>query len=900
MKRIFEFYTGLFFLLIFVSCQTSTHVNKLIRQGKSLEAQAEFLSKEDPGMKDRNGNTPLHVAAEANNGELCQFFINRGIPIESRNEFGETPLFVATKNGSALATRILLTNKADITVRDNKGISAQKYFLENDSLIDECVKAKISIYPASSTEEKNTDRDYDYFEDCLRTYNVNLRFEFALTPLHYATSRNHREIVKFLIRRNADINAVNINGQTPLHYALEYGNAELFLRLLDAGADVNARDVSGKNSLHYISVPKPINDHSGNFTEKLSLQKETVTDIQKASDKSLCDFIFDNKITLQQYDIYKILLDFGADTNSKDSGGNAALHIAINRKLDLKIFELLISAGANFLERNKNGSTPLSLAVSNSMPKHSEFLINMGADIHSEDILGYTPLIGAIASNSMEMLKAVINDRNVESRDKNGNTPLHIAVDLMASTACLEHIHRCMITLDVDAQNLKGNTPLYLAIKNNHKEAGLLLLQWKANVFLENMRGYSPLHLAFDLGGDQQDWIINDTVVAARDSLGNTALHFAAEWKKDEAVTKLLDAGANINAKNQNGETPIFFAMKANSVSTIRLFADNKRIDLDARDKLGNSVLHTGVTHMADNATLVLFGYGIDKEAQNLAGKTPLGEAVSQNRRGMIRLYLENKANVNAADARGITILIDSVKKKNYENVKMLLDAGASAELQSVDGKTAFHEAVLGGNITMIKLVKSANSDPLIRDIHGESPLSLAFKTKNEEIVASVLPDNINAADSEGNTPIHLGILHDIDDFVFELMVKKGYPVDRRNKNGSVALLDAIKQGKFNLAEILLDNNANPFVKDKDDSSVSIAMIQKYDILNKIIEVTGEKKDEAGDTLLHYGAKYGDERTVMRLLDLGFSKQERNTAEQTPYDVAVAWQRPYIADILKL
>jgi ankyrin repeat protein len=97
-----------------------------------------------------------------------------------------------------------------------------------------------------------------------------------------------------------------------------------------------------------------------------------------------------------------------------------------------------------------------------------------------------------------------------------------------------------------------------------------------------------------------------------------------------------------------------------------------------------------------------------------------------------------------------------------------------------------------------------------------------------------------------------------------------------------------------------LDNNANPFVKDKDDSSVSIAMIQKYDILNKIIEVTGEKKDEAGDTLLHYGAKYGDERTVMRLLDLGFSRQERNTAEQTPYDVAVAWQRPYIADILKL
>ena len=102
-----------------------------------------------------------------------------------------------------------------------------------------------------------------------------------------------------------------------------------------------------------------------------------------------------------------------------------------------------------------------------------------------------------------------------------------------------------------------------------------MLLSKGANVFSTNNVNYSPLRIALASGGDSLEWILTSDVIKKTDGSGNTPLHYASEWKLDNAAKILLDKGANPNTKNSSGETPLFMAIKADSPSTIDLLLIN-------------------------------------------------------------------------------------------------------------------------------------------------------------------------------------------------------------------------------------------------------------------------------------------------------------------------------------
>jgi len=68
---------------------------------------------------------------------------------------------------------------------------------------------------------------------------------FAYTPLHRAAEENHLEMVRFLIKYGADVNAKTNNGQTALHRTARWGNLEVLQALLDSGADPGLNDNTG-------------------------------------------------------------------------------------------------------------------------------------------------------------------------------------------------------------------------------------------------------------------------------------------------------------------------------------------------------------------------------------------------------------------------------------------------------------------------------------------------------------------------------------------------------------------------------------------------------------------------------------------------------------------------------
>ena len=73
---------------------------------------------------------------------------------------------------------------------------------------------------------------------------------------------------------------------------------------------------------------------------------------------------------------------------------------------------------------------------------------------------------------------------------------------------------------------------------------------------------------------------------------------------------------------------------------------------------------------------------------------------------------------------------------------------------------------------------------------------------------------------------------------------------------------------------------------------------ENQDVLADMVKYSGTKTDLQGDNILHYAARTADAATVKHLLELGLDRTRRNTAGETPYDVAKRWKRPEIAQLL--
>lgn len=908
-------------MLLFTGCLStakadsdlaSMSIQELILAGKIDEVHSLFQTQTDINMVDELGNTALHTATRINDSELINFLLFKGADPELKNIDGDTPLHIAVKTNAPESAAILAEVGNTIFANDRNGASALKIGLDHGSTFYEALltpltgelqdvqgqsiihylvenrdidgvkfatekKLPLSIQDMNGTTplalaySKNDDPateiaallimanaapergSYSYFEDALKTRNPSMRFDEGQTPLHIAVILNDEAIARYLIDQGSSTKAKDISGSTPLHEAVRYGRLKIARDLLDAGADVNARDSMGKTPLLIITP------------------------------------------ATNREQIYELLLSRGADANSTDSFGDNALHIATLTEVSVPILETLVANGADINERNKKGLTPLAQAVQRRTAEHIEFFASLGADIHAEDIDSNTPLIRALDAG-LDITKQLINQENSSSRDSMGNTPLHITV---ARQVSLDQIQFLLDGgSDANARNRNGHSPLYLAVERNNRTIGELLLTYGADVFSSDSENYSPLRIALTAGGDVQDWILTSEVIKAVDGAGNTPLHYAAEWKLDNAVSVLLEKGADPNSQNTNGESAIFSAVKADNTEAMKLLLESGA-DRNLRDYLGNTALHTCVRWNAENAALVTIANGIDMNAQNLSGKTALHEAALSGLIDMVQFLLDQGANIHAADATGRTPLIDAVQAENIAIASLLIDRGANPSIPEMYGRNAYHEAVETENVALIKLLRDAGGNPLARDTHGRTPLSLVLD-KNIELITAALGDDVHLADSDGNTPAHIVVMSSIDANTLSLLIDSGYPADRRNSEGVTPLLLAIKSGNIDLAQVFLEKGADPFITDNSgESALSYALKHSANMLNAIVQTAGMKRDIAGETILHYAARDANAETVQRLLSMELDRSIKNISGETAYDIAIRWGKDDIAILLK-
>ena len=210
----------------------------------------------------------------------------------------------------------------------------------------------------------------------------------GMTPLLWAVSSGHKEIVELLIAKGSNVKARCGNRGTPLYCAAAHGHKEIAELLIAKGADVNRRMSRGWTALHIAA-------HEA------------------------------------QEEVAELLIANGADMNAKIEGDNGytPLHFAVN--FDHKeIAELLIAKGADVNAKIEGGGTPLHDAAVRGHTEFVELLIAKGADVNAKADNGETPLHFAATKEVAELLIAKGAGVNAQASGVlKGQTPLDFAID---------------------------------------------------------------------------------------------------------------------------------------------------------------------------------------------------------------------------------------------------------------------------------------------------------------------------------------------------------------------------------------------------------------------------------------------------------------------------------------
>ncbi|KFP21368.1 NOTC2 protein, partial [Chauna torquata] len=211
--------------------------------------------------------------------------------------------------------------------------------------------------------------------------------------------------------------------------------------------------------------------------------------------------------------------------------------------------------------------------------------------------------------------------------------------------------------------------------------------------------GCTPLMLASlrvgssDISEDDEDAedssanIITDLIYqganlqAQTDRTGEMALHLAARYSRADAAKRLLDAGADANARDNMGRTPLHAAVAADAQGVFQILIRNRVTDLDARMNDGTTPLILAARLAVEGMVAELINCQADVNAVDDHGKSALHWAAAVNNVEATLVLLKNGANRDMQDNKEETPLFLAAREGSFEAAKILLDHFANRDI---------------------------------------------------------------------------------------------------------------------------------------------------------------------------------------------------------------------------
>ncbi len=253
-------------VLLFTSGACRADLLEAAKQGDAEAVRAALAAGVPADVRDREGRTPLHLAAQAGHTDVIQLLLDAGAAVDAEDrDFGSKPLYYAAVGAH---------------------VSVAKLLLERGALVDATNHTRDPVSAGSHHS--------DY------------------TALDQASEDGHADLVALLLDHGADVNG-RANGISPLLLAVAPGHVEVARMLLDHGADVSAKDWAGASLLHLTGKPDLV---------KLLLDRGADKEARDDAGRTPLHVT----AVMAWLEAATTLLDSGADVNARDRQGWTPLH----------------------------------------------------------------------------------------------------------------------------------------------------------------------------------------------------------------------------------------------------------------------------------------------------------------------------------------------------------------------------------------------------------------------------------------------------------------------------------------------------------------------------------------------------------------------------------------------
>ena len=526
----------------------------------------------------------------------------------------------------------------------------------------------------------------------------------------------------------------------------EYSDVLQFLR---SGASINSRDIHGMTVLmmackHGRSrrIIKLLVDNGANINTK---DKEGHTAFYYARGKSdFLKILYDKK--------YKNIYDSMSPTNKnirdtkakiiqtvfkKNQLGKKLMKVCKEQRLDIDTIRDLLNKGANVNVRDRYGKTVLMVLLRHEHNSAGRFydvlklLVKAGANVNARDKEGKTALMYASIYNSSIYILDLLLDSgaNANARDREGKTAL-----------MLMYIHR------------------YYSSKST--------LFKKTNVNIQDINGMTALMFLCKRNNNNYTWDLRE----------------------------LFDQGANVDIQDKEGHTAFYYARDKPAILKI-LYAKRYKNIYDSMSPTNKNIRDTKAKIIQTKFKQKHIDMLFIKEGSK---RIPI---ISK-----LQILLDKGANVNTKNKYGTTALIWACMRGHIHIVSYLLGVNANTNIQSKSGMTALMWASMKGHENIVKLLLNAKVKVNTYNNVHSTAMMMACKEGYLRIVHLLLAKgNVNSRDTDGMTP----------------------------------LLLACKYGRLNIVKLLVQHGAN--ILSKTVSGKNVLQLSKGDVKKYIENIYIEK-----------------------------------------------------------
>ncbi|KAF3165848.1 hypothetical protein TWF788_000670 [Orbilia oligospora] len=503
-------------------------------------------SEASPTSVDKDGKTPLHHAAAGGHCGAIKVLLERGRAQERPPDYyidtideankGKAALYYSVSGGHRDATELLITEDANLNVRNDYGQTILHQLAESGN-----------------------EMAVRFLFEQLTIPRIDLEDNLSNTPLYAAVKRGRVSMARLLVEYGANKNVRDKDGETMFHKASRTGNTRAIQPLLEIGLDPFAPTKKGENVLYIAARHK----HEGFMKELLT----AIIPKHGTGEALFCAREGDpNRWGLLHQAARRGCLDTI----------KALLSVAKEAGVRLDIDEL-----------DNLGRPPLYLAAETGSDKIVEFLEGQKARVDILDTQGRTFLHRAIHEGNVaaaNILATRETSPNLNSiKDNDGNIPLHLAGE--NAYDAVKSLLEKELGSYLNQRNNSGRNPLHEVAASNDSAAGILglYLQYGKPLWLRCFKDgneENALHLAVSSGNIQmvRQLLHPDRLakkqIEAKDKALETALHKAARYGYVAIAQLLLEKGSSKVELERDirGRIPLHTAARGGKSEVVKVF----------------------------------------------------------------------------------------------------------------------------------------------------------------------------------------------------------------------------------------------------------------------------------------------------------------------------------------